>query len=140
NALGRGPSLRGLRATLGLLLTFHGVPTADRLGERARRSKQVDRARVPLMWRSLRAGALVLAVLTLPVHAGAQAPPPQSPHVTRFSPEGVVKAVRQVSVRFSAPMVPLGDPRPAADVFEVTCPETGTARWVDSREWAYDFS
>jgi hypothetical protein len=62
------------------------------------------------------------------------------PHVTRFSPEGVVKGVRQVTARFSAPMVPLGDPRPATEVFEVTCPEPGTARWVDSREWAYDFA
>src|SRR5262249_541065 len=42
--------------------------------------------------------------------------------------------------RFSAPMVPLGDPRPALEVFDVECPEKGTARWVDGREWAYDFA
>src|SRR5262249_34957758 len=74
---------------------------------------------------------------TLQAPAEAQTPAP--PQVTRFSPEGVVKGVRQVTARFSAPMVPLGDPRPATDVFEITCPEAGTARWIDGREWAYDF-
>src|SRR5438093_1373956 len=62
------------------------------------------------------------------------------PHVVQFSPEGTIKKVRQATARFSEPMVPLGDPRPAADVFEIACPEVGTARWVDSRDWAYDFA
>jgi uncharacterized protein YfaS (alpha-2-macroglobulin family) len=90
---------------------------------------------------TIRRGAvlLFLAVAVLfPARVSAQAPAP--PHVVRFSPEGVVKGVRQVTARFSAPMVPLGDPRPATDVFEIACPETGTARWVDGREWAYDFA
>jgi uncharacterized protein YfaS (alpha-2-macroglobulin family) len=90
--------------------------------------------------RPLRAGALLLlvAALSLPARAAAQAP--ALPNVVRFSPQGVVKGVRQVTARFSAPMVPLGDPRPATEVFEVTCPEAGTARWIDGREWAYDFA
>ena len=62
------------------------------------------------------------------------------PHVVHFSPEGTIKKIRQVTARFSEPMVPLGDPRPASDVFEIACPEAGTARWVDSRDWAYDFA
>jgi uncharacterized protein YfaS (alpha-2-macroglobulin family) len=86
----------------------------------------------------LAALAVVASLLILSVPAAAQTP--AAPHVTRFSPEGLVKGVRQVTARFSAPMVPLGDPRPATDVFEIACPEAGTARWIDGREWAYDFA
>src|SRR5713101_4909769 len=97
--------------------------------------------------RPLRAGALLLravallllaAALSVPARATAQAPAPAQ--ITSFSPQGVVKGVRQVTARFSAPMVPLGDPRPATEVFEIACPEAGSARWIDSREWAYDFA
>ncbi len=55
-----------------------------------------------------------------------------------FSPQGTVKDARQVAVRFSAPMVALGDPRTAAP-FTVDCPVTGTSRWADQRNWIYDF-
>jgi hypothetical protein len=61
------------------------------------------------------------------------------PVVEQFTPQGTVAMVRQVTARFSETMVPLGDPRIATDAFEVTCPEAGSARWVDSRTWAYDF-
>jgi hypothetical protein len=60
--------------------------------------------------------------------------------VEQFSPQGTVKAVRQVTARFSAPMVPFGDLRDVAAPFAIDCPEKGTARWVDSRIWAYDFA
>ncbi len=40
-----------------------------------------------------------------------------------FSPEGMVKDVRQVTARFSEAMVPFGDLR-LEDPFEVSCPET----------------
>lgn len=63
----------------------------------------------------------------------------QPPQVVSFSPEGVVKNVRQVQARFSEPMVPLGDLREEAVVFFVDCPEEGAGRWVDSRSWVYDF-
>jgi hypothetical protein len=56
-----------------------------------------------------------------------------------FSPQGTVKQVRQVTARFSEPMVPLGDPRVNADAFAVYCPAKGKARWIDSRTWSYDF-
>lgn len=58
--------------------------------------------------------------------------------VEAFSPTGQVKEVRQVSARFSTDMVPLGDPR-LADPFTVDCPEQGKGRWIDSRNWSYDF-
>ena len=35
----------------------------------------------------------------------------RSTHIEVFSPQGTVKSVRHVSVRFSEQMVPFGDPR-----------------------------
>ncbi|HVP87380.1 MAG TPA: MG2 domain-containing protein [Casimicrobiaceae bacterium] len=55
-----------------------------------------------------------------------------------FSPQGTVKGVRQVTARFSAPMVPFGDPR-EVDPFAVECIEKGKGRWADSKNWVYDF-
>jgi uncharacterized protein YfaS (alpha-2-macroglobulin family) len=60
--------------------------------------------------------------------------------VVQFVPQGTVKTPRQVTARFSAPMVPFGDPRAAAAPFTVECPEAGTGRWVDPRTWVYDFT
>ncbi len=80
-------------------------------------------------------------VLALPhtLHAAEAAKPATAASVIQFSPQGVVKDVRQVTARFSAPMVPLGDPRRAADPFTRECPEKGSARWIDSRTWVFDF-
>ncbi len=69
--------------------------------------------------------------------AGAAAA--QAVTVERFTPEGVVKPVRQATVLFSAPMVPFGDLRDVAPPFTVECPVPGKGRWVDARTWAYDF-
>lgn len=55
-----------------------------------------------------------------------------------FSPQGEVKGVRQVSARFSEPMVAFGDPR-LAEPFDIDCSEKGTARWADQKNWVYDF-
>ncbi len=60
--------------------------------------------------------------------------------VELFSPQGTVKEVRQVQVRFSEQMVPFGDPRANLEPFEVSCSEQGTGRWVDGRNWAFDFA
>ena len=60
------------------------------------------------------------------------------PVIELFSPQGAVKKVRQVTVRFSAPMVPFGDPR-LREPFEIDCPARGNGRWADSRNWIYDF-
>ncbi len=58
--------------------------------------------------------------------------------VELFSPQGQVKKVRQVAVRFSGQMVPFGDPR-ELDPFDINCAEKGKGRWADGRNWVYDF-
>src|SRR6185312_10157117 len=58
--------------------------------------------------------------------------------VELFSPQGFVKQVRQATARFNKPMVPLGDLR-GREPFDVECAAKGTGRWVDDRNWAYDF-
>src|SRR5215472_7327267 len=59
--------------------------------------------------------------------------------ITRFSPRGTVKNVRQVTARFSQPMVPLGDPRVKVSPFDIQCSQPGAERWIDSFTWSYDF-
>jgi len=59
--------------------------------------------------------------------------------IKSFSPQGVVKGVRQATATFSEPMVPFGDPR-LGDPFAVQCPGKGQGRWIDSRTWSYDFA
>ena len=63
----------------------------------------------------------------------------EGPYVEFFSPQGTVKTVRQVSVRFSAQMVPFGDPRGLIEPFDIVCPEKGTSRWADGKNWVFDF-
>lgn len=58
--------------------------------------------------------------------------------VERFSPQGDVARVRQVAMRFSEPMVRLGDPALPAPV-DIACAEPGRGRWLNPREWIYDF-
>jgi hypothetical protein len=58
--------------------------------------------------------------------------------VELFSPQGFVKQVRQAAARFSAPIVPLGDLR-GREPFDVECAAKGAGRWVDDKNWAYDF-
>lgn len=59
--------------------------------------------------------------------------------VEMFSPQGIVKHIRQVQVRFSEAITPLGDPRSVVTPFDMDCPEKGTARWADGRNWVFDF-
>ncbi len=58
--------------------------------------------------------------------------------VKLFSPEGTVKNVRQATASFSDQMVAFGDPR-LSDPFDVICPEKGKGRWIDGKNWSYDF-
>ncbi len=58
--------------------------------------------------------------------------------IEMFAPQGTVKEIRQVTARFSEPMVSFGDPQ-LADPFEIRCAEKGQGRWVDARTWSYDF-
>ncbi len=62
-----------------------------------------------------------------------------NPVIEVFSPLGTVKNVRQVRVRFSEQMVPFGSPAAPVQPFEIECTEKGTGRWVDGRNWVYDF-
>ncbi len=55
-----------------------------------------------------------------------------------FSPQGEIKAVRQVTARFAQAMVPFGDPR-QVDPFAIDCLEKGKGRWADTKNWVYDF-
>ncbi len=47
--------------------------------------------------------------------------------IEKFSPQGAVKNVRQVTARFSEQMVPYGEPR-IVEPFDIKCPEKGRAR------------
>src|SRR5262249_62136660 len=76
--------------------------------------------------------ASVLVLCATVMTAGAE------PRLVTFSPRGTVKDVRQVTAAFSDPMVPLGDPRPATDVFDVACAGPGARPGVDNRRWSYD--
>ncbi|MDE0191619.1 MAG: MG2 domain-containing protein [Gammaproteobacteria bacterium] len=58
--------------------------------------------------------------------------------IETFSPTGYAKDVRQVAVRFSDAMVALGDPE-RSDPFAVDCEVPGNGRWIDQRNWVYDF-
>ncbi len=82
-------------------------------------------------------GCLASLILIVSSLAWSQTPPPR---VESFAPQGRVKHVRQVRVRFSDVMVPMGDPQAALDPFEITCPSKGTGRWADSRNWVFDFA
>jgi hypothetical protein len=58
--------------------------------------------------------------------------------VESFSPQGTIKNVRQVTARFSEPMTTFGDPRNESP-FDITCPEKGSGRWADVKNWVFDF-
>ena len=66
----------------------------------------------------------------------------QAATIESFAPNGEIKGVRQVTTRFSAAIVPFGDPRELAP-FTITCNPAdrvkGTGRWADTRNWVYDF-
>ncbi len=77
---------------------------------------------------------LSIFLFAMPARAAAGAP-----SVVHFSPRGTVKQIRQVTARFSEAMVPLGDPRDTTAPFDIDCPAKGAGRWIDSRNWSYDF-
>ena len=60
-----------------------------------------------------------------------------SPQVILASPGVGGGAIERFTLRFSQPMVPLGDPRAAAP-FTSGC--AGTGRWADGQTWVYDFA
>jgi uncharacterized protein YfaS (alpha-2-macroglobulin family) len=91
----------------------------------------------------LTAASIPAARAQNPPPSAAVPPPAAGASVESFSPTGHAKQVRQVSVRFNAAMVALGDPR-LPDPFDVACPQLGKGsfgkgRWADDRNWEYDF-
>ena len=72
-----------------------------------------------------------------------------SAEVVSVSPEGSVKNIKQISVRFSTDMTPLGDPRDTINPFIPVCkdmkgvninvPES-QSRWADSKNWSFDYA
>ena len=79
---------------------------------------------------------LLVQLAALPLLAQEARAPAAS--VELFTPQGTARQVRQVTARFTAPIVTLGDPR-LADPFDVQCPATGQGRWADPRNWVFDF-
>jgi alpha-2-macroglobulin len=59
--------------------------------------------------------------------------------INSFNPEGFVKNVRQVKVKFSQAMTPMGDPRDTVQPFAIECSVKGSSKWEDSTNWVYDF-
>ena len=77
--------------------------------------------------------AVALLVLVPPLAHAAK--------VLGVAPQGEVAQVRQVVVRFSEAVVPLGDLRRPAPM-SVACSgpvPTGEGRWTSDREWVHDF-
>lgn len=59
--------------------------------------------------------------------------------VKSFTPQGTVKAVSQVRIEFGNPMVKLGDFSLASPA-QSPCFKEGQGRWVDTRNWVFDFT
>ncbi len=75
------------------------------------------------------------AAMCMPAHATA---------ITSVSPQGEVARVRQIVVKFDAPVVPMGDQRAAAPV-KVDCDNKyvqsqAAGRWTGPKEWVYDLA
>lgn len=62
-----------------------------------------------------------------------------NPVIEVFSPQGIVKNVNQATARFSEQMVPFGSQAAPVQPFDIECSEKGTGRWVDGRNWVFDF-
>ena len=79
---------------------------------------------------------LTLALSCLPLAA-------QAFSVDSASPQGQVKQVQQLRIRFSETLVPLGDAR-LADPIDLRCTggvsSAGQGRWINEREWVYELN
>ncbi|MEK2643939.1 alpha-2-macroglobulin family protein [Bdellovibrio sp. BCCA] len=59
--------------------------------------------------------------------------------VKTVTPQGFVKSVSQVRIEFSQPMVRFGDIKLDAPATS-ECFKNGQGRWIDTRNWVYDFN
>ncbi|WP_085808358.1 alpha-2-macroglobulin [Sphingomonas sp. TZW2008] len=83
----------------------------------------------------LAARLAILALALAPVAALSD----NAPRVILAQPGVEAGGIQRYTLRFSQPMMPLGDPRAAAPV-TVECSVGGTGRWVDQQTWVYDFA
>jgi hypothetical protein len=81
---------------------------------------------------------LGLCATGLAAMSALMATPAAAATIQTFSPQGEIRTVRQVAARFSESMVKFGD-KDAPHPFAVTCGEPGRGRWIDDRNWVYDF-
>ncbi|TVV71481.1 alpha-2-macroglobulin, partial [Sphingomonas solaris] len=79
-----------------------------------------------------------LAVLAGAV-AGTAAFGDAAPRVELATPGAGGGAIERYTLRFSEPMVPLGDPRATAPA-AMACPVGGTGRWIDPQTWVHEFA
>lgn len=77
---------------------------------------------------------LLTSLILLPLTTSAASTP-----FVEVEPRGMVKAIRQVTARFSEAMVPFGDLRDRQPPFVVDCEKPAQARWLDARTWVLDF-
>ncbi|MDO8770584.1 MAG: MG2 domain-containing protein [Burkholderiaceae bacterium] len=67
----------------------------------------------------------------------------QAFQVTRLSPQGEVARIRQLVVKFDEAAANFGDPKAPAPL-AISCSDPdgtkGTGRWVNEREWVFDFA
>ncbi|MES2441627.1 MAG: MG2 domain-containing protein [Pseudomonadota bacterium] len=80
----------------------------------------------------------ILALALTPIGAIA-AFGDNSPQVEMATPGIGDGAIERFTVRFTQPMVALGDPR-AASPFDVKCPVEGQGRWVDQTTFVHEFT
>ncbi len=87
------------------------------------------------------AHALALGALLLGASAVTAQAPAQSVAVETFAPQGEVRQIRQVAVRFAADMVALGASGAPAPLQMECSPGTpaATGRWVDARRFVFEW-
>lgn len=114
-----------------------------RIDQRAKGSASSNRGNGESRGRRWAAAACLPALLAAVVTAAMALPGlARAAQIVRLSPEGEVSRVRQVAIRFDEAMVPLGDLQ-ASPPATVSCSGTaidGQARWIDAKNWAFDFA
>ncbi len=84
-----------------------------------------------------RVAILALALASAPLAALALGS--SGPEVELATPGVGDGAIERFTVRFTQPMVPLGNPQ-AASPFEVDCKAAGQGRWVDQQTFVHEFT
>ncbi|MES2206948.1 MAG: MG2 domain-containing protein [Pseudomonadota bacterium] len=82
-----------------------------------------------------------LSTLAFSVPAPASLALPSLAKIESFSPQGEVKAIRQITAHFSEPMVSFGNPQSVSPFSTHCLPKeiNGVSHWLDTKTWVYDF-